>query len=160
MHLWRDKTGCSLAAARCKRNVEAAALRFQGPGTTRWYDGEKCTVASPHSCSGAIVQDVWQVAHAAAVFVWVRAPRSHGRARTARGLRQPVKEVSGSPLAKLSDSTWVNVFQNPARRRLREPLWKSSGCTWALPRLPAPPGISLAPSLGSQAEHARCFLQN
>ena len=28
------------------------------------------------------------------------------------------------------------------------------------PQAPGSPGISLAPSLGSQAEHARCFLQN
>ena len=153
MHLLRDRTGCILAAARCGRSAEAA-LRFQGPGTTRWYDGEKRTVASQHSCSGAIVQDVWQVAQAAAVLVWVRALPSHGRARTALGLRQPVKEVSGSPLAKLSDSTWVNIFQNPARRRTREPLWKSPGCTWALPRLLAPLGSPLrrlwAPSLNTR----------
>lgn len=142
MHLWRDRTGCIVAAARCGRSDDAA-LRFQGPGTTRWYDGEKRTVASQHSCSGAIVQDVWQVAQAATVLVWVRALPSHGSARTALGLRQPVKEVSGSPLAQLSDSTWINIFQNPARRRTREPLWKSPGCTWAHPRLLAPLGSPL-----------------
>ena len=80
---------------------------------------------------------------AAAVIVRVRALPSHGCPRPALGLRQPVKKVSGSPLAKLSDSTWVNIFQNPARRRLREPLWKSPGCTWALPRILAPLGSPL-----------------
>ena len=90
-----------------------SSRRFQGPGTTRWYDGEKRTVASQHSCSGAIVQDVWQMVQAAAVLVWVRALPSHGRARTALGLRQPVKEVSGSPFAKLSDSTGSLFFKTP-----------------------------------------------
>jgi hypothetical protein len=107
---------------------------------------EKRTVLSQHSCSGAVGQDVWQVAQPegrscrlrlVGLGVLIAAPEKSSE------LRQPVKKVSGSPLAQLSDSTWVNILQNPARRRLVDPLRKSSGCKWALPRLLAPLGSPL-----------------
>ena len=141
MHLWRDSPWFCSGEVQSQCRGGSSPRGSSTKGSSRSAQRRLNTVALAQSFK---MSGKWRNQRgAAAVIVWVRALPSHGCPRPALGLRQPVKKVFGSPLAKLSDSTWVNIFQNPARRRLVDPLRKSSGYKWALPTLLAPLGSPL-----------------
>ena len=51
-------------------------------------------------------------------------------------------------------------LSKPRPEKTRGPSQEVVGIQMGSPHAPGSPGISLAPSLGSQAEHERCFLQS